>query len=489
MADVTDEVLAQLGSMYTELLRRRKKSKTLNAYYTGTCKVPDAVERARMRRAYQTLMGMSAAPWGSLVVDSVMDRLEVSGLPTDDKRVSEALWRIWQNNQMDAESKLGHLSALIDGRAFATVWPGDDGPEITLDAADQMIVMYAEGSRSRRVAALRCWVDDSDREYATVYRRDGIYKFQRSKEQQAGPLRYRAGDVYWEIRQEPNGEWPVPNVFNVVPNVEIAINRRLRPGAFPYARGEFEHVLGLLDRINLLTFLGLVVAVWQGFPLRVVIGHILDYEDILDSAGAPVLEADGVTVAQRAKAPFDAHADTLAVLESPDAKLDQFSAADRRNLAVFAELDQLAVVTHTPRHYFPLEQGMHSISADAIRASEGGMHAKVTGHKASLGEGWEEVLRLAGRMSDDPIILPPGAKIKWKDHESRSMAERADAAVKVASLGLPWQFVAERWLNMTPDEIARVEADVAAGQLDELVRGVTLDRPMPTPVLNGDGAG
>ena len=54
------------------------------------------------------LMGLSNAPWGSLVVDSVQDRLEVTGIESDDEDVDDTLWGIWQDNKMDSESKLAH---------------------------------------------------------------------------------------------------------------------------------------------------------------------------------------------------------------------------------------------------------------------------------------------------------------------------------------------------------------------------------------------
>lgn len=456
-----DELLGQVRVLARELLQRASMSRTLNSYYDGNCPFPTAVVRARMTSAYRTLMPMSEAAWASLVVDSVQDRLEVTGIRSDDDAADEAVWSVWQDNAMDAESKLGHNSALIDGRAFATVWPGPDGrPEIVLDSAEQMIVQYREGSRRQRTAALRMW-DEGGETLATLYRPDGIYKFRARK-----TLDPR--DVKWERRDVTGESWPLRNPLGVVPVVEIAVNRRLKPGSFGFARGEFQHCLGLIDRINLLTFLGLVVAMWMGFPLRGVIGDRI----IRDDSGNAV-------------APFNADADSVFQLENPDAKLAEYSAADRRNLSVYAELDQLAVITKSPRHYFPLEQGMSNLSADAIRASEGGLHAKVTGHKASLGEGWEEVLRLAGRMLPEPVVLPPHASLLWADHESRSLAERADAAIKLQQSGLPWPAVAEIALKLSQDSIRRFESEQAGSALTALIQAA--EQPALSPMSgNGD---
>jgi hypothetical protein len=452
-----DQLNAELAVLNAELDRRGRRYRLLDSYYEASAAVPAAVARARVVQAYRMLMPVASAPWGSLVVDSVQDRLEVAGIRSDLPEVDKQVWRVWQDNQMDSESKLAHNSALLSGRAFALVWPGATGqPEISLDSAEQMIVRYREGSRRQRVAALRRWMD-GDTPNVTLYRPEAIYKFQGPKNASG-----MAG-TQWQRREVPGEEWPLPNPLNVVPVVEIALNRRLKPGSFGYARGEFEHCIGLIDRINLLTFLGLVVAFWMGFPLRGVIGERIIRDD------------DG-----NALPPFEVNADTVFQLENPEAKLAQYQAADRKNLSVFAELDQLSTVTKTPRHYFPLEQGMSNLAADAIRASEGALHAKVTAHKASAGEGWEEVLRLAGRMLDQPVDLPADAALLWKDHESRSLAERADAATKLKDL-VPWQSIAETVLNASQDDIKRWgdqrAADMRANGVLELFRAANAVQP------------
>jgi hypothetical protein len=456
VADVTsipNAVRKQLGTLLEELDRRAKHHCKLDLYYEGESPIPDAIVRAKVTKAYRNLMPVSAAPWGSLVVDSSQDRLEVSGVSSEDSATDKLVWGRWQDNQMDAESQIGQNATLIDGRCFALVWrgPGDDIPKVTLDNSATMTVMYAEGSRRDRVAAVRRWRDEDDRVCVNLYTPDYLFKFIESKTSQQGSGRVHAGGVWWE-RREDDEVWPLENPWGVVPVVEIAINRRLKPGCFPPARGDFAHCLGLIDRINLLTFLGLVVAFWMGFPLRGVIGEKILRDD--DNNIVP---------------PFDAHASGIAQLEDPAAKIFEYQAADRKNLSVLAELDQLSSITKTPRHYFPLDNGMSNLSADAIRASEGGLHAKVTKYKHHLGEGWEEVLRLLGFMSDEGLILSPRAELGWINHESRSLAEAADAATKWASVGIPVPLIAEKCLNFSQEEVAKLEAQMLNDPFSKLL--------------------
>ena len=193
--------------------------------------------------------------------------MEVTGINSGDKAIDNQLWGVWQDNGMDAESKLAHNAALVAGRAFALVWPDDvtQQPEITLDNSSQMVIKYREGNRRKREAAMRFWTDEDDkRPYANLYLPDGIYKF-------VGPKNSTGIDgIQWMRREVADEDWPVENPYGIVTAVELPVNRRLKPGSYGYARGEYAHCTSLIDRINLLTFLGLIVAFWSGFPVRAV---------------------------------------------------------------------------------------------------------------------------------------------------------------------------------------------------------------------------
>lgn len=480
------ELIKQVEKLACELDKRATRHDTLTSYRDGDAPLPAAVKRAKLTSAYQVLMPFASSNWGGLIVDSVLDRLEPTGIRSEDSVADKALWGFWQDNQMDLEAKLGHDSTLTDGRAFALVWPDANGnPEITLDDSSQMIIAYREGRRRPQdaIAALRRWVDDDERPYATLYRPDGIFKFVGPKgatkvvsspaiqpltEDHGSVVEYVtklavADKVEWEPRIVGDEQWPLENPLGIVPAVELAVNRRLKSGMFPAAFGEFERSTGHIDRINILTFLGLVVAFWMGFPLRTVVGEKILKDD------------DGNTLP-----PFEAMADSVGQFENPNVKLEQFDAADLKNLSVEEHVKQLAAICKTPAHY--LIADMVNLSADAIRAAEASLVSKVNNHKTSLGEAWEQVLRLGGLMLDNPVDLSPRAELLWEDHEARSMAERADAAVKLKDI-LPWQPLAEKVLGATQEEIARWESMRSASALDELVAsmGANGNAPESTP--------
>jgi hypothetical protein len=230
---------------------------------------------------------------------------------------------------------------------------------------------------------------------------------------------------------------------------------------FGETEGEFETVIPICDRINTTIFAGMLAQAYAAWPVRALIGSPLQ----LDENGDPV-------------APFSLSVDRLVQIENPDAKLQQLPESDLSNYVRFAEMHirHLAAVTKTPAHYL-LGDTMANLSADAIRASEAGLISKVRRHMVTTGEAWEAVMRLALQVESpgDPRALATSAEVKWRDPESRSQAEQADAAVKLATI-LPWQAIAEKILGATPQEVAQWEAQKASDQL-----GALMSQPMELP--------
>lgn len=475
------ELKVQVNRLANELERRRVEHERLRPYaerVDGRLAVPDAVVAAKLVTAYRHLMAMAEMPWGDVVVKSKLDRLEPNGIAADDKSVAEAVWDgVWQSNALDMGAKLAHDAALMDGRAHATVWPSasgrvwldnggsPDGPDVTFDNAATMVVEFREGSFRHREGALRRFDDEDGAEFATLYRRDGIYKFQAVRAGQTRAGTFEAGGRRWFRREVAGEAWPIPNPLGEVPVVELGVNRKLAPGRFTVCHGEFSNATGLMDRINLLTFLGLVLAVSMSFPLRVLFG-------------AKILRDDDGNVLP----PFNAYIGGIAQMEDPpsETRIDEFTAADRGALSIYDELAQLASATSTPRHYFPTAGGMSNIAEPTLRAFEAPMLAAVEGsHKPSLSEGHEEILRLGGRMLPEPVLLDPKASLTWAKHQSRSLAENADAFSKIAGAGLPWMAAAEMALGMSQDDIRRVQAEMAGSAVERLFTAALNGPPEP----------
>lgn len=444
-----DQLLAQLARLNAELDGRIPRIVETDRYKDGDYPLPPLVQEARVTRAYRTLMSLTDSDWPKLIVDSVEERLEVQGIRFADEQADEDAWSVWQDNGLDAESSLLHTATLTNGRAYAIVWSddADDQPEITLEHASLCAVEYELGTRRRRKAAIRRWFE-AGKWYVNLYTPDAIYKFKASDSGENMP---QEGGSTW-IANVVNGVSELENPLGEVPVVEFAVNRSLRPSPFGVACGEFEANLRHIDRIHYKIFCGLVALTWSGFPLRALIGD-------------PILRDDD----NKPLPPFDMLASSIVQLENPDAKLVQLPEANIDNYSPEMDIKHLAALTKTPAHYLLGE--MINLSADAIRASEAALISKARRHMRTLGESWEDVTRLALRVRnpDDPRASDQKAQIIWKDPESRSLAERADAATKLASINVPWQTIASMVLGMTPQEITRAEADRGSDVLSALL--------------------
>lgn len=458
-----DELLGQATRLGAALDSRIPIIQTLDSYADGYFPLPPVVERD-VKKAYRELMRLTASNWPKLIVDSVEERLEVQGIRFGDEAADEDAWEIWQQNGLDAESSILHQSTLTDGRAYAIVWgdghPTDPQPVVTLEHASLCAVEYEPGNRRRRRAAIRRWKDNG-RWYMNLYRPDFVYKFQSVEKSDELPLEA----AKWERREIDNEDWPLRNPFGEVPVVEFAVNRSLRPSPFGTAAGEFEANLAHIDRIHYKIFSGLVALTWSGFPLRYVIGDPMTFEKKRDAQGNRTDEDD----LDRPKAPFDALASSIAQLENPEAKIGQLPEATMANYSPEMDIKHLAAVTKTPASY--LLPGMINLSDDAIRGMERALVAKVRRHHRSLGESWEDVTRLALRVRnpDDPRGHDQQAQVIWTEPETRSIAERADAATKLHSIGMPLQVIMSKVLAMTPQEISRADTAMAGETLQRLL--------------------
>jgi len=86
---------------------------------------------------------------------------------------------------------------------------------------------------------------------------------------------------------------------------------------------------------------------------------------------------------------------------------------------------------------------------------ETGLVAKAKRRMRDLGEGWEEVERLAFRGAGDATRgAYMAAETIWRDPENRTESQHVDALQKLAALGVPQE---QLWADAgyTPEQIKR----------------------------------
>lgn len=373
-----------------------------------------------------------------LAVDAVAERLGVAGM----RGVDIDLWRrIWQANNLDADSSIAHRDALTTESGFILVTLRDGGldPEVTVEDPEECIVAYEPGSRRRRAAALKRFVDrDAGEVVATVWTPDEITTWRAPfKADGTGPSQRPR----WELHPDfPGG----PNRLGIVPMVEIR------------CEGELGHdVITTQRRLNMTMFRLLTVAEFQVVPQTYLIGADIERNE------------DG-----SAKNPLKRGPEHVWLLDGEDpskVQLGQLPAADLAPLMAMIEADvtRFGAITKTPLYY--VAGGLVNVSADAIRAAEAGLIAKVRDRQLAFGEAWEEAFRLTLLALDLPV--PSDLETVWADAETRSLAERADAAVKLGAVGWPFAALARK-MGETDTEVARLleerDAELQSKQIDAI---------------------
>lgn len=133
-----------------------------NRYYTGDHPLPFVTKAhsTKMRDEFRGLLDDSRSNFMQLVVDAGEERLRVEGFRVSaatDPVADNDSWRIWQANQMDAESQTAFIEALVKGVSYLSVRAGDPFSTIAVEDPTQTIVGYEPGTNfRRRAAALRC---------------------------------------------------------------------------------------------------------------------------------------------------------------------------------------------------------------------------------------------------------------------------------------------------------------------------------------------
>jgi hypothetical protein len=100
--------------------------------------------------------------------------------------------------------------------------------------------------------------------------------------------------------------------------------------------------------------------------------------------------------------------------------------------------------------------GSEVASADAIRSSEATLVPKARRRQRAFGGAWEDVMRLAVLVRDG--VQRPGMEsleVIWRDPETRTVAQAADAAVKKLAVGVSREQILED-LGYSPVQIERM---------------------------------
>lgn len=391
-------------------------------------------------------MLVSAIGWPRVYVDALEERLDIEGFRlAGQSYADERLWGWWQHNDLDVESGLAHLEALIHGVAYVTISaPGPlddpDVPVIRVESPTSMVVDI--DPRTRRVRrALRLYVDELDpsQDAATLYLpNETIY------------LVRRQGAARWRVESR------VRHMLGVVPVVPLVNRERLSDRV---GRSEITtEVRSMTDAAARIMMNLQATAELMAVPQRLLFGVAQDeFAANPDNPGA-VLEA---------------YYARILAFENEAGRAEQFQAAELRNFVdALGELAKhVASYTGLPPQYLSF-QSDNPASAEAIRSSESRLIKKAERKARMFGAGWEEVMRIAMLIMDGAIAK--GAhrmETVWRDPATPTFAAKADAVGKLYANGQ----------GVIPLEQARIDMNYSVEQRRQMREW---DRQNPTAQLN-----
>ncbi|GGM64712.1 hypothetical protein GCM10012275_39150 [Longimycelium tulufanense] len=381
---------------------------------------------------------VAAIGWPRMYVDSVEERLDVEGFRLAGRSDGdERLWSWWQANGLDEESGLGHLEALIHGRAYVTVAAPDPG---SAEADQDAPVIRAESPLTM--------IAETDPRTRQITRALRLYRSPDAPSDDAATL-YLPDETLFLQRDSPAGRWSIVNrvahQLGVVPVVPLVNRARLADRA-----GQSEitpEIRSVTDTAARIAMDMQAAAELMAVPQRLLFGVSRDeFTADPDNPGAAL----------------EAYYARIMAFENEAGKALQFAAADLRNFTeVLGELaKQVASYTGLPPQYLSFSSD-NPASAEAIRSSEARLIKKAERKARLFGGSWEQVMRLGMRIMGDSV--PEDAyrlETVWRDPATPTYASKADAASKLYANGM----------GIIPLERARIDMGYTSEERREMRR-------------------
>lgn len=385
----------------------------LNRYYAG--EQPLTFLAPEIKTSLNNRLSRVSVNVPRLLVDSIAERLRVTGVTGAD------VWADWTRNDLDQLAAVAHREALTLGDAYAIVWARPDGsPRVTIESCQQVTAITDPGSRTI-TSAVKRW-EAKDGTHAVLYGPEKIERFH-SNQPGATTTGFRLVET-------------IPNPLGVVPVVRFRNGGRLLDDGV----SEMKDVLSLTDAVVKVTSDMLVSSEYVARPRRWATGVELVEDEETGEAASPFPENDKMLIS-----------------EDPESKFGQLPGSDLAGYeaGIGVLLRQISAVSGLPEHMLGIG-GDNPTSADSIRASEAALTAKAEAKQAAFGKSWEDVARLIVAVRDevDPATVNP--IVQWADPSTRSVAQEADAAVKLFAAGLLPQAYVLRKLGYAETEIAQI---------------------------------
>jgi hypothetical protein len=345
-------------------------------------------------------------------VEAYENRLDIEGFRFDGEDSSDdELWNVWQHNEGDLLSQQAHRESLALSRAYSIVGESDDAemPLITIESPFEAI--HEDDPRTHEVKyGLKKWQDEDRTRWIDLFHPNGRVTWYK-----------KAKDSAWTEDTRENNSF---NLCRMVPLInDPRIIGRARPGKSDQRLGRsvFHDIIPLVDGLNKTLTDMMVSGEFHAMPRRWATG--LNEDDFVDEKTGQALDT------------FELVAGRMWGVSDKDVKFGQFAEADLSNFHNTAKLlmQIAAQILALPPHYLAFT-GENPASADAIRSSEAQLVKRAERKQAVYSTRWERVQRLVLLTQGKPDdIRAKRIETLWRDPSTPTIAQKADAIVKLVS--------------------------------------------------------
>jgi hypothetical protein len=459
------DVETLLASSWQSHLRQREEMVELDQWYRGKQQeiqdpddsgMPFMPDGSATTKEYMDIAGRAPTPWANLLVKSMAQTCSLEGVYLPGSSTTLESWKLWQENRWDARQGAVYRGALAHGMSFATalpaksMWTGDRTARFEAHSAIKMSAYYAEVEDEFPMYVIEAEkrVDHEGRRYWEVSLID----------EQAVHLLEVEGDGV--DRKDFKYIAPEEHGLGFCPAILYPCERDLDGKV----TGEIEPFIPLLRRIDQDIFDRLIVQRFGAWVVRYGTGLVKPETDEDARAQAILLRVGEMLVSENAQSKFGTlqPTDLKGFIEAHDADLRILSAVSQR-----------------PPHH--LLGAAANLQAESLAAVEQGMNRRGHEFRTGVGESHELLMRTGALIigkTDEARAFD--MQVRWRDMESRSFAQTAQALGMVATqLQVPVEILWERIPGWTDSDTARAKSAQSLGGISQLLTEIAKQTTPP----------
>lgn len=362
-----------------------------------------------------------------VAVTAVAERINLESVtasinfPTGPVDVTERARALVQDSDFPMLLQSLISDALAVGSAYIMVWVDNTGrPVVTGESAEQVAVTRDPITGGVNAAVKRWQVVDS----AGVLKEEHVVKYSPTK-------------IVHLKRNDTRGKLTfvsaVDNPLGVVPVVPLVNIKRLNDHV---GSSVIDSLAPLLDALNKVIVDMLTTSESVARPKRYATGVVLEDDDdgfIADGGFTADAEDSGHDDDSGVESPFK-DSDGLWISEQAEAKFGQLAGADLSGYKTAVDLiiQQIMAVTSLPGHMVGVTTSNPS-TAEALRASEVALSSNAESRVRVMNRPVEWAVRLLVALDYGVSPALVDVKNQWASTATRSVAQEADAAVKLIS--------------------------------------------------------